>query len=74
MYMILLFLKQKKIDKALYISDWAFCIIVGIGAFFLSKIVNMWIVLCTMIVLLLILWLMLHFWLKKKGTKIFASL
>lgn len=55
-------------------SGWAFCIVIGIGAFFLSKVVDMWIVLCVVIVILLILWLMLHFWLKKKGTKIFTLL
>lgn len=55
-------------------GGWAFCIVLGFGGFFLVKIAPVWAVLCTYILLLLILWLALHRWLKKKGTEIFASL
>ena len=55
-------------------GGWAFCIVVGFGCFFLAKIAPVWAVLCAYILLFLILWLVLHRWLKKKGTKIFASL
>ena len=55
-------------------GGWAFCIALGFGGFFLAKIAPVWAVLCTYILLLLILGLALHRWLKKKGTEIFASL
>ena len=55
-------------------GGWAFCIVVGFGCSFLAKIAPVWAVLCAYILLFLILWLVLHIWLKKKGTEIFASL
>ena len=55
-------------------GGWAFCVVLGIGGFLLSKIVAAPLVLCAYIVLFLLLWLLLHSWLKNKGAKIFASL
>lgn len=55
-------------------GGWAFCIVLGFGGFFLAKVAPVWAVLCAYILLFLILWLVLHTWLKKKGTVIFASL
>lgn len=55
-------------------GGWAFCAVLGFGSFFLAKIAPVWAVLCVYILLFLILWLVLHIWLKKKGTEIFASL
>ena len=55
-------------------GGWVFCIALGFGGFFLAKIAPVWAVLCAFILLFLILWLVLHAWLKKKGTEIFASL
>ena len=55
-------------------GGWAFCAVLGFGSFFLAKIAPVWAVLCTYILLFLILWLVLHIWLNKKGTEIFASL
>lgn len=55
-------------------GGWAFCIVLGFGGFFLAKVVPVWTVLCAYNLLFLVLWLVLHRWLKKKGTEIFASL
>ncbi len=55
-------------------SGWGFCILLGFGGYFLAKVAPVWAVLCAYILLFLILWLVLHTWLKKKGTEIFASL
>ncbi len=55
-------------------GGWAFCALLGFGAAFLAMVIPVWAVLCTYILLFLILWLVLHIWLKKKGTEIFASL
>lgn len=55
-------------------GGWAFCLVLGLGGSFLAKVAPVWAVLCAYILLFLILWLMLHSWLKKKGTQIFASL
>lgn len=55
-------------------GGWVFCIALGFGGFFLAKVAPVWAVLCAYILLFLVLWLVLHRWLKKKGTKIFASL
>lgn len=55
-------------------GGWAFCIVLGFGGFFLAKVAPVWAVLCAYNLLFLVLWLVLHIWLKKKGTEIFASL
>lgn len=55
-------------------GGWAFCVALGFGAFFLAKLVPVWAVLCAYILLFLVLWILLHSWLKRKGTEIFASL
>ncbi|MDO5444839.1 MAG: hypothetical protein Q4F31_04370 [Eubacteriales bacterium] len=55
-------------------GGWGLCAAVGFGGSFLAKFAPVWTVLCAYILLFLILWLVLHSWLKKKGTKIFVSL
>ena len=55
-------------------GGWVFCIVLGFGGFFLAKVAPVWAVLCAYNLLFLVLWLVLHRWLKKKGTEIFASL
>ena len=55
-------------------GGWVFCALLGVGGFFLTKLADGWVVLCAYILVFLILRLVLHTWLKKKGTKIFASL
>lgn len=55
-------------------GGWTFCMVLGFGGAFLARIVPVWAVLGAYILLFLILWLVLHTWLKKNGTKIFASL
>lgn len=55
-------------------GGWAFSIVLGFGGFFLAKLVPVRVVLYTFILLFIVLQTVLHTWLKKKGTKIFASL
>ncbi len=55
-------------------GGWLFCAAIGFGSFFLAKIADVWLVLCAYILLFLALYIVLHRWLKKKGTAIFASL
>ena len=55
-------------------GGWAFCGAVGLGGFFLARIVDIWIILCACVLLFFALWLLLHGWLKKKGSRIFALL
>lgn len=55
-------------------GGWAFCLALGLGGGFLAKIAPAWAVLVSYILLFLMLWLVLHRWLKRKGTEIFASL
>ena len=55
-------------------GGWIFCAALGVGGFFLARTVSIRLVLCAYILLFLALWLILHNWLKKKGTAIFASL
>lgn len=55
-------------------GGWAFCAVLGVGGFFLTRLVDTWVILCGYILLFAVLWFTLHKWLKTKGTAIFASL
>lgn len=55
-------------------GGWAFCAALGIGGFFLTKILKPWTILCAFIILFLALWLGLHRWLKTRGARILANL
>lgn len=55
-------------------GGWAFCAALGVGGYFLTKILEPWAVLCAFGILFLTLWLGLHRWLKTKGARIFANL
>ena len=55
-------------------GGWGFCLALGFGGFFLAKVAPVRAVLCAYILIFLALWLVLHNWLKKKGTEIFATL
>lgn len=52
----------------------AFCALLGLGGFFLTKLLEPWMVLCAYVLLFLVLWLVLHRWLKTEGARIFANL
>ena len=55
-------------------GGWAFCAVIGLGGYLLTKLAGVWAVLCVYILVFLVLWIVLHTWLKRKGTKILASL
>lgn len=55
-------------------GGWAFCAALGVGSYFLTKFFDIWVILVGYILLFLVLWFVLHKWLRSKGTKIFASL
>lgn len=55
-------------------GGFVFCGILGLGGFLLARLVAVWVVLCADILVFLALWLVLHIWLKRRGTEIFASL
>lgn len=55
-------------------GGWAFCAVLGVGSFFLTRLVDSCVILSGYILLFAALWFVLHRWLKTKGTEIFASL
>lgn len=55
-------------------GGWAFCAILGVGGFFLTKLLDPWVVLCAYVLLFLALWFAFHRRLKTKGAHIFTNL
>ena len=55
-------------------GGWGFCILSGVGGYFLAGAVPVWAVLCAYALLFLLLWLALRGWMKARGTELFAAL
>lgn len=55
-------------------GGWAFSALLGLVGFLLLKYMSMELVLCLLLLILSGLWILLHIWLKKKGTEILKSL
>ena len=66
--------KQSMAVTVALFGGWGFCVVLGLAAFLLTKVVPVWVTLCAFCLLFLVLRIVLHTWLKKRGTAIFAAL
>lgn len=55
-------------------GGWGFCLVIGLGGFFLMKVVSIRIILGGYVLVFAALWLILHRWLKSKGVASFETM
>lgn len=55
-------------------GGWGFCVVIGLGGFFLMKVVSTRMILGGYSILFAVLWVILHRWLKTKGALRLASM